>query len=54
MGKYPIMTCVKFTGTHFTRSELEIIIKNNKEEAASQPADETKDFQLQQERHGDG
>lgn len=42
------------TGTHFTRSELEIIIKNNKEEAASQPADETKaDFQLQQERYAE-
>ena len=42
------------TGIHFTRSELEIIIKNNKEEIASQPADETKtDFQLQQERYAE-
>ena len=42
------------TGTHFTKSELEIIIKNNKEETASQPADETKtDFQLQQERYAE-
>ena len=41
------------TGTHFTKSELEIIIKN-KEETASQPADETKtDFQLQQERYAE-
>ena len=37
-------------GAHFTKSELEIIIKNNKEETASQPKT---DFQLQQERYAE-
>ena len=39
------------SGTHFTKSELETIIKKNKEETVSQPTEETKThYQLQQER----